>query len=95
MGEIECEVLDAEAVNINVSWLRSHLETNLKWNKSQKESALLMEMKANTTLVRWAVEKDLRDRNLELVNVKYLCEEAERRVEVLYAVERKLKSDIL
>ncbi|GJT96792.1 phospholipase-like protein [Tanacetum coccineum] len=43
MGEIECNVSDAEAANINVSWLRFDLKTNLKWNKSQKRVSFAYE----------------------------------------------------
>ncbi|GJS78060.1 phospholipase-like protein [Tanacetum coccineum] len=39
--EIECKVSDAEAANINVSWLRAHLED------MKKNSSSLMEMKEN------------------------------------------------
>ena len=95
LGEIECKVAEAEAANINVSWLRSDMENIRKWNKSKKEPALLMEMKTNITLFKKAAEKDLRERNLELVKAKRLCEEAERRVKVVYVVERKLDNDIL
>ena len=54
-----------------------------------------MEMKTNITLFKKAAEKDLRERNLELVNAKHLCEKAERRVKVVSAVERQLDNDIL
>lgn len=91
----ECKVSDAEAANINVSWLRSHMETIRKWTKPKKDPALLMKMKTSTTLFKKAAEKNLRERNLELVKAKRLCEEAERRVKVVYVVERKLDNDML
>ncbi|PWA91426.1 hypothetical protein CTI12_AA089520 [Artemisia annua] len=95
LGEIECKVSDLEAANINVSWLRSHMENIREWDKSKKQPALLMEKKTNITLFKKEAEKDLRERNLELVKAKHLCEEAEKRVKVVYAVERKLDNDIL
>ncbi|GKB51540.1 phospholipase-like protein [Tanacetum coccineum] len=51
MEEIERQVLEAQQANINVSWLRTHLETIRKRNESMKTSTLL-----NTILVKRRAE---------------------------------------
>ncbi|PWA53093.1 phospholipase-like protein [Artemisia annua] len=76
--EIERQVLDAEATNINVSWLLAHMEAIQKRNEAMKKSTLLMEVKVNTMLVKRAAQIDLRERGTELEAAEKLFEEAER-----------------
>ncbi|GKB80829.1 phospholipase-like protein, partial [Tanacetum coccineum] len=76
--EIERQVLDAEATNINVSWILAHMEAIQKRNEAMKKSTLLKEMKANTILVKRAAQIDLRERGTKLEAAQNLFEEAER-----------------
>ncbi|GJW90198.1 phospholipase-like protein [Tanacetum coccineum] len=85
--EIERQVLDAEATNINVSWLLAHMEAIQKRNEAMKTSTLLMEMKVNTILVKRAAQIDLRERGTELKAAEKLFEVAERCVKVLSPVK--------
>ncbi|GKE72640.1 hypothetical protein Tco_1534681, partial [Tanacetum coccineum] len=75
--EIERQVLDAEATNINVSWILAHMEAIQKRNEAMKKSTLLKEMKANTILVKRAAQIDLRERGTKLEAAQNLFEEAE------------------
>ncbi|GKB00858.1 phospholipase-like protein [Tanacetum coccineum] len=76
--EIERQVLDAEATNINVSWLLAHMEAIQKRNEAMKKSTLLMEMKVNIILVKCAAEIDRRERGTELETAKIPFEKVER-----------------
>lgn len=50
MEEIERQVSDAEAANINVSWLRAHLEVIHKRKEAMKKSTFPTEMKTNSCI---------------------------------------------
>ncbi|KAI3763264.1 hypothetical protein L1987_53718 [Smallanthus sonchifolius] len=84
MEEIECQVLVAEAANVDVSWLRAHFE-----------AILLMEMKANTILVKRAAQMDLRESCAELLAAQERFKEARRCARVLHLVEKNLNDNIL
>lgn len=90
MEDIECQVSEAQSANINVSWLRTHLETIHKRNESMKTSTLL-----NTILVKRAAQIDLIESCRELMAAQERFVNAERCVKVLDLVERKLKDNIL
>ncbi|XP_071696973.1 uncharacterized protein [Rutidosis leptorrhynchoides] len=92
MEDIEMQVLDAEAININVVWLRTHLEAFHKKNAAQKQSTLLVEMKANTRLVKRAAKMDLEEARIELATAQEKFKKAERCVEVLDLLETKLNN---
>ncbi|KAI3737520.1 hypothetical protein L2E82_27524 [Cichorium intybus] len=87
MGEIESKVSDAETANINVSWLRSHLE-------DRKMSSLIMETKLKTSMLKKAAEMKVRKRGAELMAAQQRFEKAERCLKVLELVERKLDNNI-
>ncbi|KAJ0794967.1 putative phospholipase [Helianthus annuus] len=89
--EIEQQVLVAEAANINVSWLRVHLDTI----RANRKCCLLMEMKANTSLVKKAALMDLRESCVELMAAQERFEKAEKCVRVLNLVENNLNDNIL
>nr|GEV62316.1 hypothetical protein [Tanacetum cinerariifolium] len=95
LEEIDRQVSEAQAANINVSWLQPHLEAIQKENKAQKKSSLLMETKVNTILVTRAAQTDLTERSMELVAAQKRFEIAERCVNVLDLVENKLNDNIL
>ncbi|KAM0034816.1 putative histone acetyltransferase [Helianthus debilis subsp. tardiflorus] len=93
--DIECQVSDAEAANVNVSWIRAHFEAFHKRKETSKKYSLLMEMKSNTVLVKQAAQMDLRERCAELVSAQERFKDAERCVRVLHLVEKNLNDDIL
>jgi hypothetical protein len=95
MEEIECQVSDAEAANINVSWIRAHFEAIRKRKETSENHSLLMEMKSNTISVKRAARMDLRERRAELVAAQQRFKNAERCVRVLQLVENKLNDSIL
>ncbi|XP_022033882.1 uncharacterized protein LOC110935838 [Helianthus annuus] len=93
--EIEQQVLATEAANINVSWLRAHLDVIRKRKEASTKCSLLMETKVNTVLVKKAAQMDLRERCVELMSAQERFEEAERCVRVLHLVENNLNDSIL
>ncbi|PWA91427.1 phospholipase-like protein [Artemisia annua] len=95
LEEIDCQVSEAQAAKINVSWLQPHLEAIQKRNKAERKSSLLMEMKVNTILVKRAAQTDLIEKSMELVAAQKRFENAERCVNVLDLVENKLNDNIL
>ena len=95
LEEIDCQVSEAKAANVNVSWLQPHLEAIQKKHKAEKKSSLLMEMKVNTILVKRAAQTDLIERSLELAAAQKRFENAERCVNVLDLLENKLNDNIL
>ncbi|KAJ0785302.1 putative phospholipase [Helianthus annuus] len=93
--DIECQVSDAEAANINVSWIRAHFEAFHKRKETSEKCSLLMEMESNTILVKEAAQMDLRERCAELMNAQERFKNAERCVRVLHLVEKNLHDNIL
>ncbi|MFS7945842.1 hypothetical protein Hanom_Chr06g00528881 [Helianthus anomalus] len=93
--EIEQQVLATEAANINVSWLRAHLDVIRKRKGASKKCSLLMETNVNTILVKKAAQVDLRERCVEFMAGQERFEEAERCVRVLHLVEKNLNDNIL
>ncbi|GJS97101.1 hypothetical protein Tco_0804069 [Tanacetum coccineum] len=95
MNEIETQVLDAEVTNMKVAWLRAHLEAIQKRTAVQKESTLIVKMKANATLVKRAAKTDLEERRMELLTAQERFDKAEKCVKVLDLVEMKLNDNFL
>ncbi|KAK1413127.1 hypothetical protein QVD17_34894 [Tagetes erecta] len=95
LEEIECQVSDAEAANINVSWLQSHLEAIHKMKEAGKNYSLLVETKANTILVKKSAQAVLRETSAALVAAQRRFKKAERCVRVLHLVEKNLSDGIL
>ncbi|KAK1413131.1 hypothetical protein QVD17_34898 [Tagetes erecta] len=95
MEEIECQVSDAEAANINVSWLRAHFETIDRMKATIKKYSLLIETKSNAILVRRAAQMDLSETSVELMAAQRRFQKAERCVQVLHLVEKNLNDSIL
>nr|XP_043636443.1 uncharacterized protein LOC122607520 [Erigeron canadensis] len=90
MKDIECRVSDAEAVNINVAWLRADLEALHLRKGAMKRSDLLMETKVN--MVKRAAQIDLRKRCEELMAAQERFLKAERCARVLHLVEKNIKN---
>ncbi|GJZ30068.1 phospholipase-like protein [Tanacetum coccineum] len=95
MNEIETQVLDAEVTNMKVAWLRAHLEAIQKRTAVQKESTLIVKMKANATLVKRAAKTDLEERRMELLTAQERFDKAEKCVKVLDLVEMKLNDNFV
>ncbi|GKC15614.1 phospholipase-like protein [Tanacetum coccineum] len=95
MEQIETQVLDAEATNMKVAWLRAHLEAIQKRNAAQKKSTLIVKMKANTSLVKRAAKTDLEERRIELLTAQERFDKAEKCVKVLDIVEMKLNDNFV
>ncbi|KAK3030080.1 hypothetical protein RJ639_037628 [Escallonia herrerae] len=95
LQEIENGVSDAEAANLEVSWLREHLRAIHELAKAGQRSSLLKEVKAKTLLASKAATRDLRQRQVELEAAQERLEKARRCVEALELVTRKINDDIL
>ncbi|XP_022004460.1 uncharacterized protein LOC110902023 [Helianthus annuus] len=93
--DIECQVSDAEAANINVSWIRAHFEDFNKRKETSKKYSLLLEMKSKTSLAKRAAQMDLRERCAELTGAQQRFEKAERCVKVMHLVKNNLNDNIL
>ncbi|KAI7746851.1 hypothetical protein M8C21_016308 [Ambrosia artemisiifolia] len=89
--DINCQLCDAEAANINVSWIRAHFEAVHK----RKEARMLMETKANITLVKKPGLMDLATRYERLTTAYEQFDEIDRCMQVLHLVEKKLNNHIL
>ncbi|KAK9066051.1 hypothetical protein SSX86_015453 [Deinandra increscens subsp. villosa] len=81
MEELECRVLDAEAANIDVTWLRANLEAISKRKETSKKYNMLMKMKENTIMLKKVVQVDWRERCSEHVAVKQRLEKAEKSIQ--------------
>ncbi|KAK2965133.1 hypothetical protein RJ640_005296 [Escallonia rubra] len=95
LQEIENGVSDAEAANLEVSWLREHLGSIHELAKAGQRSSSLKEVKAKTLLASKAATRDLRQRQVELEAAQEHVEKARRCVEALELVTRKINNDIL
>lgn len=95
MDEIEMQVLDAEATNMKVVWLRAHLEAIHKRNAAQKKSTLIVKTKAKTSLVKRAAKTDLEERRMELLTAQERFEKAIKCLKVLDLVEMKLNDNFV
>ncbi|PWA73961.1 phospholipase-like protein [Artemisia annua] len=95
MEELQSQVSAAEAIKVNVSWLQAHLEAIHKRTEAKKKCSLLMKMTANTSLVTIAAKMDLKERRSELETAQKRFEKAERCVEVLNLVKKKLNDNFL
>ena len=88
-------MLAAEGNKINVSWLRQHLYAIQKRTVTKEKCSLLMKGKANVSLVNKTAERDFEERRIELLTAQEQFKKAERCVEVLKLVEKKLHENIL
>ncbi|XP_071690207.1 uncharacterized protein [Rutidosis leptorrhynchoides] len=93
MKQIESEISDAEAANINVSWIRAHFEAAKKRKEAFKESVLIRKTKENIILVKRAAKMDMEEVRIELMAVQRKFEKAERCVKVLGLVQKKLNGN--
>ncbi|MFS7909862.1 putative phospholipase [Helianthus anomalus] len=93
--DIECQVSDAEAANINVSWIRAHFEAFNKRKETGTRYSLLLEMKSKISLAKRAAQMDLRERCAELTGAQQRFEKAERCVKVMDLVKNNLNDNIL
>ncbi|MFS7909861.1 putative phospholipase [Helianthus anomalus] len=93
--DIECQVSDAEAANINVSWIRAHFEAFNKRKETRRKYSLLLEMKSKISLAKRAAQMDLRERCAELTGAQQRFEKAERCVKVMDLVKNNLNDNIL
>ncbi|KAK3035804.1 hypothetical protein RJ639_034620 [Escallonia herrerae] len=95
LQEIENGVSDAEAANLEVSWLREDLRAIHELANAGQRSSLLKEVNAKTLLASKAAMRDLRQRQVELEAAQERLEKARRCVEALELVTRKINNDIL
>nr|GEX70822.1 phospholipase-like protein [Tanacetum cinerariifolium] len=93
--EIESQLHVAEAAKIKVSWLQDHSEAIRKSYEAEKKATMLMELQTITILVERAARSDLKERHAKLVAAQNEFAEAERCVEVLKLVKKKLNNDVL
>ncbi|XP_071733420.1 uncharacterized protein [Rutidosis leptorrhynchoides] len=91
IDEIEVHVSHAEAANVDVSWLRAHLEAIRKQKETMKKLSLLMEMKVNTILVKKAAQMDLRETSGELLAAQEQFEMGERCAELLVSAQKRFE----
>ncbi|MFS7909869.1 putative phospholipase [Helianthus anomalus] len=89
--DIEGQLLDVEVANINVSWIRAHIEAFHKGN----EARMLMKTKANLTLVKIPARRDLERRYAKFLAARERFEKADKCMQVLHLVEKKLNDNIL
>ncbi|KAF5817057.1 putative phospholipase [Helianthus annuus] len=89
--DIEGQLLDVEVANINVSWIRAHIEAFHKGN----EARMLMKTKANLTLVKIPARRDLEMRYAKFLAARERFEKADKCMQVLHLVEKKLNDSIL
>ncbi|GKC88955.1 phospholipase-like protein [Tanacetum coccineum] len=83
MEDIQRQVSEAHAANINVSWLRDQLKIIHTRNEALKKTASLKEMKVNTIMLKRAARTDLIKRCEELVAAQERCVTAEVCIKVL------------
>ncbi|KAL9996535.1 putative sister chromatid cohesion protein Pds5 [Helianthus debilis subsp. tardiflorus] len=89
--DIEGQLLDVEVANINVSWIRAHIEAFHKGN----EARMVMKTKANLTLVKMPARRDLEMRYAKFLAARERFEKADKCMQVLHLVEKKLNDSIL
>ncbi|GJW86007.1 phospholipase-like protein [Tanacetum coccineum] len=95
MEEIQCQVSAAEANKMNVSWLRQHLDAIQKKTETKEKCSLLMKGKASISLVNRAANRDFEETRIELLTAQEKFKKAERCVEVVKLVEKKLHDSFL
>ncbi|GJR29890.1 phospholipase-like protein [Tanacetum coccineum] len=83
MEDIQRQVSEAHAANINVSWLRDQLKIIHTRNEALKKTASLKEMKVNTIMLKRPARTDLIKRCEELVAAQERCVTAEVCIKVL------------
>ncbi|KAK4436680.1 hypothetical protein Salat_0001900 [Sesamum alatum] len=92
---MENEVADVEASKIKVSWLQEHLANVRKVAVFREKSFQLKKTKVKTGLVTKAATKELKQRQAELLLAQECFKEAEKQVNALRLVSRKIDDDIL
>ncbi|KAL0415421.1 UNVERIFIED_CONTAM: hypothetical protein Slati_3374000 [Sesamum latifolium] len=92
---MENEVSDVEASKIKVSWLQEHLANVRKVAAFREKSFQLKKTKVKTGLVTKAAAKELKQRQAELLLAHERFKEAEKRVNAIRLVSRKIDDDIL
>ncbi|GJV68331.1 phospholipase-like protein, partial [Tanacetum coccineum] len=95
MEEMQCQVSAAEAKKINVSWLRQHLDAIQKSTVKKEKCTLLIKGKASISLVNKAAKRDFEETRIELLIAQEQFRKAERCMEVLKLVEKKLNDNFL
>ncbi|KAJ0804260.1 hypothetical protein HanPI659440_Chr02g0036021 [Helianthus annuus] len=93
--DIECQVSDAEAANVNVSWIQAHFEAFNKRKETSKKYSLLLEMKPMIGLAKRDAQMDMRERCTELMGAQERFKKAERCVKVMHLVKNNLNDNIL
>ncbi|XP_011073337.1 uncharacterized protein LOC105158317 [Sesamum indicum] len=92
---MESEVSDVEASKIKVSWLQEHLVNVRKVAAFRAKSSQLKKTKVKTGLITKAAAKELKQRQAELLLAQEHFKEAEKRVNAIRLVSRKIDDDIL
>lgn len=92
---ITSEVTDVEASKINISWLKEHLAQLHKIVPFKEKSIELKKTKARIGMVSRAVSDVLKERQAELLLAEQRYKEAEKRVEAVNLVGRKIEDDSL
>ncbi|XP_022028858.1 uncharacterized protein LOC110929968 isoform X2 [Helianthus annuus] len=95
MEDTERLVSDAEAVNVDVAWLRPHLEAIRKKTECLARSNKLRETRKHTLLVEIGARKDLIERSAEVVAALERVGQTERLVNVLTVFEKNLDEKLL
>ncbi|KAI3455244.1 hypothetical protein Pfo_011907 [Paulownia fortunei] len=92
---IENEVSDVEASKIKVSWLHEHLAKLRKVAAFKEKSFQLKKSKVKSGFVTKAATKELKQRHAELLLAQEHFKEAEKPVNAMRLVSRKIDDDIL
>ncbi|KAL6497112.1 hypothetical protein OROGR_029041 [Orobanche gracilis] len=95
MEDIEDELSDLEASRIDVSWLHEHLARLREISGFKEKSLQHRETKVKSRLVIKATAKEMKQRHAELVLAQERFREAEKRVDAMRLVIRKIDDDIM
>ncbi|KAL3633112.1 hypothetical protein CASFOL_026096 [Castilleja foliolosa] len=95
LEDIENEISDLEAAKIKVSWLHEHLEKLGEIADFKDKSLDLKKTKVRSSFVVKVAAKELKRRHEELVFAQERFEEAEKCVNAMRLVIRKLEDDIM
>ncbi|KAM0001916.1 putative sister chromatid cohesion protein Pds5 [Helianthus debilis subsp. tardiflorus] len=95
MEDTERLVSDAEAVHVDVAWLRPHLEAIRKKTECLERSNKLRETRKHALLVEAGVRKDLIETSAEVVAALERVGQTERLVNVLTVFEKNLDEKLL
>ncbi|KAI7735718.1 hypothetical protein M8C21_010882 [Ambrosia artemisiifolia] len=95
MEETEWQVSDAEAVNIDVAWLRAHLEAIRKKTVCLQRSNMLKETAKQTLLYERLARTVFKEMDAEVVAALERVERAEMLVNVFAAITKNLNEKLL